>query len=58
MKDEKICKLMSNKHEKIFVYVYWNGIDVPVWTCSGWMNKIQWMADHKSEDFVKKEMIY
>jgi len=30
MKDEKYGKLMSNKQENIFVYVYWNGVSVPV----------------------------
>lgn len=30
MKYEKTCKLINNKQENIFVYVYWNGIGVPV----------------------------
>jgi len=54
IKDTWKMKKCANKQENIFVYVYWNGIGVPVWTWVAWMKKIQWKADHKAEDFCKE----
>lgn len=38
-------KIMISKHENLCVVVCWNGIIVPGWKLSGWLNDVECMAE-------------
>lgn len=53
-----MCNLIINKHENIYVGVYWYDVSVPGWKLPAWWNNIERLTEGETESSVKEVVLF